>query len=161
MVQSRRQTVDRGEITALDSVTVLDRRQALAPGLAFDPLVAVEDQLRTERGIPAHADRHNDPIRDRLRRHVATESIRTALEHASVIPARRCVFAAGPWAVGAIALGRHRRCGIEDAWRSLSSGVGSGRRLSAPSSLGPVQIQMRFSLPAISNRKGDGRDRSP
>jgi hypothetical protein len=56
-MQSCRQTVDRGKITALDkTVTFLDRRQALAPGLAFDPLVAVQDQLRAERRIAAHAD---------------------------------------------------------------------------------------------------------
>jgi len=63
MMQSCRQTVDGGEITALDkAVAVLDRRQALAPGDAFDPLVAVQDQLRTERGIAAHTDRHMPPV---------------------------------------------------------------------------------------------------
>jgi hypothetical protein len=41
-MQSCRDTVDRIKITALDkSVAILDRGQALAPGLAFDPLVAV------------------------------------------------------------------------------------------------------------------------
>lgn len=63
LMQSCRQTVDRGKITALDkTVTFLDRRQAFAPGLAFDPLVAVQDQLRAERGIAAHADRHMTPF---------------------------------------------------------------------------------------------------
>src|SRR5262245_15204816 len=63
LMQSCRQTVDRVEITALDkTIAVLDRRQALAPGLAFDPLVAVQDQLRTERGIATHADRHMTPF---------------------------------------------------------------------------------------------------
>src|SRR5215831_20972607 len=62
-MQSCRQTVDRVEITALDkTIAVLDRRQALAPGLAFDPLMAVQDQLRTEGGIAAHADRHMTPF---------------------------------------------------------------------------------------------------
>ena len=44
VMQSCCDTVDRIKITALDkAVAVLDRGQALAPGLAFDPLVAVQD----------------------------------------------------------------------------------------------------------------------
>src|SRR5262245_41669232 len=34
----------------------------LAPGLAFRPLVTVQDQLGAERGIAAHADRHMTPF---------------------------------------------------------------------------------------------------
>src|SRR5215471_3002189 len=63
LMQSCRHTVDRGKITALDkAVADLDGGQALAAGLTFNPLVAVQDQLRTERGIAAHADRHMTPF---------------------------------------------------------------------------------------------------
>jgi hypothetical protein len=41
-MQSYRYTVDRGKITALDkAVAILDRGQALAPYLAFNPLMAI------------------------------------------------------------------------------------------------------------------------
>ena len=62
-MQSCRHTVDRGKITALDkAVAVLDGGQALASGLPFNPFVTVQDQLRTERRIPAHADRYMAPL---------------------------------------------------------------------------------------------------
>src|SRR5512138_3099154 len=62
-MQSCRYTVDCSKITALDeAIALLDRGQALAPDLAFNPLVSVQDQLRTEWGIAAHADRHMPPL---------------------------------------------------------------------------------------------------
>ena len=45
--------------------------------------------------------------------------------------------------------------------RCFSSAASSGKRSSAPSSFGPVHLQERRSRPLISNKNGEGFERSP
>ena len=65
VMQSSRQTVDRSKNTALDKVVAVLNR-GYCKHLHRASLVAVQDLLRTERAIAAHADRHMPLTRDRL-----------------------------------------------------------------------------------------------
>ena len=62
-VQACRQAVDRRKIAALDkAIAALGYLEMLAPGLALDPLVAIQNYLRSEGRIAAHTDDHVTPV---------------------------------------------------------------------------------------------------